>query len=236
MNTLCTPFSKAAPIPRSALSHFLLTPASLPFIILAKDSPTHANNGGKQTMCAIAVRNARLEDAGRILEIYSHYIENTAITYEYTVPTLSEFQERMRDTMKRYPYLVIEAGGAIQGYAYAHPFVDRAAYDWSCAMSIYLAHDVRGRGLGGKLYAALEEALKDMGIRNLYACIAWPEIEDEYLNRNSAEFHAHIGYKKVGEFRDCAYKFGRWYNMIWMEKIIGPHEPSQEPIRNHPYE
>lgn len=186
-------------------------------------------------MCAIAVRNARLEDAGRLLEIYSYYVENTAITFEYTVPTLSEFRERMRGIMKRYPYLVIEVDGAIQGYAYAHAFVGRAAYDWSCETTIYLAHTAHRRGLGRKLYAALEAALKDMGILNLYACIGYPEIEDEYLTRNSAEFHAHLGYTKVGEFRKCGYKFGRWYSMIWMGKIIGIHQAKQEPIRNHPY-
>lgn len=64
-----------------------------------------------------------------------------------------------------------------------------------------------------------------MGILNLYACIAYPETEDEYLNKNSAEFHAHLDFLKVGEFHKCGYKFGRWYNMIWMKKLIGKHVP-----------
>ncbi len=84
------------------------------------------------------VRNAVVADAERILEIYSYYVEHTAITFEYVVPTLDEFQDRMRNTMKKYPYLVVEMNGIIQGYAYAGAFVGRAAYDWSCEMTIYL--------------------------------------------------------------------------------------------------
>lgn len=171
-----------------------------------------------------AIRNASIEDAERILEIYAYYVKNTAITFEYDVPTLEEFQDRIKNIRKRYPYLVIERDGIIQGYAYAGTFVGRAAYDWSCETTIYLDHNAQKRGMGRKIYEALEDRLRQMGILNLYACIGYPEQEDEYLNRNSADFHAHLGFKKAGEFHKCGYKFGRWYNMIWMEKIIGEHQ------------
>ena len=177
-----------------------------------------------------AIRNAGMEDAERILEIYAHYVKNTAITFEYEVPTLDEFQNRIKNTRKRYPYLVIERDGAIQGYAYAGPFVGRAAYDWSCETTIYLAPAAQKCGMGRKIYEALEDRLREMGILNLYACIGYPEQEDEYLSRNSADFHAHLGFKKVGEFHKCGYKFGRWYNMIWMEKIIGEHQAEALPV------
>lgn len=176
---------------------------------------------------AVVVRNARLEDAERILEIYAYYVKNTAISFEYDVPTLSEFQSRMVNTMKRYPYLVVEKDGIIQGYAYAGAFVGRAAYGWSCELTVYLDHRAKKCGLGRKLYEALEEKLSEMGILNLYACIGYPEVEDEYLNRNSQEFHAHLGFSTVGKFHNCGYKFGRWYHMIWMEKIIGEHEATR---------
>ena len=182
-------------------------------------------------MSAVIVRDARLEDAARLLEIYAHYVLHTAITFELDVPTLAEFQGRMERTLRRYPYLVIEENGRIQGYAYAGPFVGRAAYDWSCEMTVYIDCAARRRGLGGRIYAALESALRDMGVLNLYACIGYPEIEDEFLNKNSAEFHAHLGFVKVGEFHKCGCKFGRWYNMIWMEKVIGTHRSEQPPIR-----
>ena len=102
--------------------------------------------------------------------------------------------------MRRYPYIVIEQDGVIQGYAYAGAFVGRAAYDWSCEVTVYLDKDARKHGMGRRLYEALEEKLCKMGILNLYACIAYPETEDEYLTANSADFHAHLGYTKVGEF------------------------------------
>ena len=78
-------------------------------------------------------------------------------------------------------------------------------------------------GIGRILHDELERELKDRGILNMYACIAYPKEDDEYLDKNSAIFHAHLGYRLVGEFYDCGYKFGRWYNMVWMEKLIGEH-------------
>lgn len=177
------------------------------------------------------IRDASLEDAERILEIYGYYVKNTAITFEYDIPTLPEFQERIKNTRKRYPYLVIEQDGTIQGYAYAGAFIGRAACDWSCEMTVYLHQTACKCGLGRKLYEALEDRLGKMGILNLYASIACPETEDEYLNRNSADFHAHLGFVKVGEFHKCGYKFGRWYNLIWVEKIIGTHQSQQASVK-----
>lgn len=182
----------------------------------------------------ITIRNATLEDAERILQIYDYYVKNTVITFEYVTPSLGEFNERMKKTMLRYPYLVILQDGRIEGYAYAGPFVGRAAYDWSCELTIYLDPDARKYGMGRMIYEALEEALCDMGILNLYACIGYPEHNDEYLTTNSADFHEHLGFKKVGEFQKCGYKFGRWYDMIWMEKIIGEHTEEQGEIIPYP--
>lgn len=160
-------------------------------------------------MMNTTIRNAALEDAERILEIYAYYVEHTAVSFEYTVLTLPEFQNRMKKTLERYPYLVIEADGRIRGYAYASSFIGRAAYQHSCEMTIYLDRHFQKQGLGRKLYEALENRLKEMGFLNLYACIGFPETEDEYLNRNSTDFHAHLGYTKAGTFHKCGYKFHR---------------------------
>ncbi|MCF0228421.1 MAG: GNAT family N-acetyltransferase [Parasporobacterium sp.] len=178
----------------------------------------------------VTIRNAVPDDAEAILGIYAYYVENTAITFEYDVPSVPEFRHRIETTLKKYPYLVIEQDGAIQGYAYAGTFKGRAAYDWSCEVTIYMDRNAQKCGMGRKLYEALEERLKDMGILNLYACIAYPGEEDEYLTRNSADFHGHIGYSAVGIFHSCGYKFNRWYDMIWMEKIIGYHGENQSPV------
>ena len=172
----------------------------------------------------IVTRSASVNDAEALLNIYAYYVENTAITFEYDVPTLEEFQKRITNTLKKYPYLVIEKEGMILGYAYAGVFKDRAAYDWSAETTIYLKYDAVKCGLGRMLYEALEEEMKTRGFLNLYACIGYPIEEDEYLTKNSAQFHAHLGYLFVGEFYQCGYKFGRWYNMIWMEKLIGEHK------------
>lgn len=180
------------------------------------------------------IRNASPADAPRLLEIYAYYVLNTAITFEIDVPTLADFEERMRTTMRRYPYLVIEDAGRVLGYAYAGVFKARAAYDWACELTVYLDHMAQGRGLGRQIYAALEEALGKMGMLNLYACISYPDVEDEFLTRNSAEFHAHLGFTTVGKFSQCGCKFGRWYSMIWMEKNIGEHCPNPVPVRPWP--
>ena len=121
-----------------------------------------------------------------------------------------------------------EEDGELLGYAYVGPFHDRPAYDWAVETSIYVDELRKHKGIGGKLHDALEQALKTQGILNMNACIAWPDgEEDETLTKNSGEFHAHLGYRMVGEFQKCGYKFHRWYNMIWMEKIIGEHADEQ---------
>ena len=114
----------------------------------------------------------------------------------------------------------------------AEAFVGRAAYARSVELTIYLHKDVRGCGYGRILYEVLEKELKEQGYLNLYACIGYPVEEDKYLTKNSAEFHEHLGFKKVGEFYKCGYKFGNWYSMIWMEKIIGEHKEGVVQLQN----
>lgn len=169
------------------------------------------------------IRSANVDDAARTLDIYAYYVEHTAVSFEYDVPTLDEFSSRMAKTLERYPYLVLEEDGRILGYAYAGPFKGRAAYDRSCEVTIYVERSARGRGYGRALYEELERRLGEAGMLNLYACIADPLEEDEYLTRDSERFHERLGFTKVGEFHQCGYKFHRWYNMIWMEKLIGSH-------------
>lgn len=169
------------------------------------------------------IRTATIQDAERLVEIYSYYVEHTAITFEYETPSVTEFASRIENTLKKYPYIVIEDEGKILGYAYAGPFKTRAAYDWSCELSIYLEYGQQRKGYGRALYEELTKRLKAQGILNLYACIADPPVEDEYLTKDSERFHKRLGFTKVGTFHQCGKKFGRWYDMIWMEKMIGDH-------------
>lgn len=179
----------------------------------------------------ICLRVACEEDAEALLDIYAPYVERTAVSFEYEVPSVEEFEERIRRISGRYPYLLAESEGEILGYAYASPFHERRAYSWAAGTSIYLRSDRRRQGLGRKLYEALEEILRRQGITDLYACIACPEEEDPYLNRDSILFHQRMGFQTVGRFPSCGYKFHRWYHMVWMLKNIGEHREEQPEVK-----
>lgn len=187
-------------------------------------------SAGVFTNTDMIIRMAELDDAEEILNIYAPYVEKTAITFEYDVPSLEEFRRRMAHTLEKYPYIVVQKNGEILGYAYTGAFVGRAAYDWSVETSIYVKENHLKMGLGRMLYRALEDISKAQNILNLNACIGYPDVEDEYLTGNSAQFHKHLGFQTVGEFHQCGYKFGRWYNMIWMEKMIGEHTKDPLPV------
>lgn len=182
-------------------------------------------------MKANKIRVATIEDAEKLLEIYAPYVEKTAITFEYEVPSVEEFAGRIRHVLEKYPYLVAERGGEIVGYAYVGEFKSRAAYDWAVETTVYVKDDQKKTGIGKDLYLALEKILKEQNILNLNACIGYPEVEDEHLTKNSVQFHEHLGYRFVGEFVKCGYKFGRWYNMVWMEKHIGEHVNDQPAVK-----
>lgn len=258
-------------------------------------------------MGELKFRVARPEDAEALRTIYAPYVEETAITFEYEVPSVEEFRARIAHTLQTYPYIVAveeqsanadtahadgvpasstPAAGAdavsgtyrtsehIIGYAYVGRLHERAAYDWTVETSIYVDRSARKQGIGRQLYERLEAILRAMNIISVNACIAYPGTmnpaidtataadrlqdahigigdpntadrarkdlregsadrgtgigEDPYLNTNSPDFHAHLGYNLVGHFHACAYKFDRWYDMIWMEKWIAPHPAKPE--------
>lgn len=177
----------------------------------------------------MTIRPATLGDAPALLQIYTPYVTDTAITFESDVPTAAEFAKRMMETLAKYPYLVAVQDERTVGYAYAAPFRAQLANAWSVEIAMYVAPDYRHQGIGRRLYEALEEALRAQGFLNVNVCIAYPDgADDEYLLHNGMAFHQHLGYEKSGEFHQCGYKFQRWYNMVWMEKIIGHHAPQQE--------
>jgi phosphinothricin acetyltransferase len=172
----------------------------------------------------IIIRTATLHDAKALVEIYAPYVEHTAITFEYDVPAVEEFAKRIETTLEKYPYLVAQKGDTLLGYAYASPFKERAAYDWAVETSIYVRMDYKRKGIGSLLYNALENALKEQGILNLNACIAYTDNEDDYLTNDSIRYHEKMGYTQVAHFHKCGYKNKTWYDMVWMEKFIGEHK------------
>lgn len=176
----------------------------------------------------ISIRFAKPEDAKELLKIYAYYVTDTAISFETEVPSEEEFKLRIEEVLKSYPFIVACKDDEILGYAYLHSFVGRKAYELSAETTIYLNPDKKKMGIGKKLYSVLEDIAKEQNITNLYSCIGYVDKEDEYLNNNSVQFHEHIGFRMVGKFENCGHKFGRWYHMVWMEKITGEHGEIRE--------
>lgn len=179
----------------------------------------------------ITIRKAMPSDAPQILEIYASYVQNTAISFEREVPSVREFSARIENTLKKYPYFVAETDKEIVGYTYAGRFKTQAAYDWSVETTIYIKKNNKRCGIGAMLYERLENALKAQGILNLNACIAYTDVEDAHLTNDSVAFHEKCGYRLVAHFHACGYKFDHWYDMVWMEKMIGEHFSNQPKVK-----
>ena len=170
------------------------------------------------------IRLATEADIPAVLDIYSPYVLRTAISFEYSVPTLEEFTERFRQITAQFPWLVWEEDGTVLGYAYGSLPFSRAAYRWVASVSIYLAPSAHRRGVGTKLYAALEAILAEQGYRKTYAIITSD-------NPGSILFHGRCGYRKVADFSDCGIKFQKLYSVIWMEKVLNSEGiPNNFPI------
>lgn len=161
----------------------------------------------------IEIRNAQVEDAANLVAIYAPYVEKTAITFETQVPTVEDFENRIKKTMKKFPYLVAIEEGQIVGYAYASTYYARAAYDWTVELSVYVQKEARGKGVGTLLYTALEEELTARGFKNFLACIALP-------NPASIALHEKRGYEQVAHFKKVGYKFGTWHDIVWLQKSL----------------
>ena len=156
----------------------------------------------------LTLRLATAADAAAILAVYAPYID-TAISFEGTVPTLDVFQARLAAIMDPYPCLVCEEKGQVVGYAYASAFGQRAAYQWTAVLSIYLMPQAQGRGIGKALYRALIELLRMQGIVTLCAIIALP-------NPASIRLHEQAGFVHMGRFPVAGYKLGAWRDELWM--------------------
>ena len=159
------------------------------------------------------IRLATVADIPDILEIYAPYVLNTAVSFEYSIPTLEAFTERFRSITAQFPWLVWEEDGKVLGYAYGSLPFGRAAYRWCAASSVYISPAAQGKGVGRALYSALEELLAAQGYRKLYAIITSD-------NPGSLRFHEKTGFRFLAEFPDCGVKFHKLYSVIWMEKEL----------------
>ena len=162
------------------------------------------------------------KDSAALLEIYRPYIEKTAITFETAVPDVKDYEKRIADIAAQFPYLVLESGGEIIGYAYAHRQAERAAFDWNVELSIYLKEGFSGRGIGRPLYALLETLLKMQGYVNFFGVITGS-------NAGSITMHEKMGYRKIAVHEKTGWKFGAWHDTVWMHKRV--HEGAPEAIK-----
>ncbi len=164
-------------------------------------------------------------DSEAILSIYAPYITNTAISFEMDVPTISEFSNRIENISKQYPYLVYLIDKQVIGYAYASRHRERAAYNYDVDTSIYVLPEYHGFGIANKLYDCLFEILKQLGYYNAYAGITVP-------NEKSENFHKKYGFIKIGTHHKTGYKFNRWHDVIWFEKVINENYEEPRPIKS----
>ncbi|MCR5502691.1 MAG: GNAT family N-acetyltransferase [Lachnospiraceae bacterium] len=166
------------------------------------------------------IREAKPEDAERLAGIYSYYVTNTAVSFEYNAPSVEEFETRIRKIGAKYPYLVCTVDDRAVGYAYAGRYSTREAYDWTVTVSIYVDKEYHRMRIGSLLYEELERRLMERGIVNLLAGVAYCEKEDEYLSHDSCGFHLSKGYEQVAHMKAVGKKFERWYDLLWYQKRL----------------
>ena len=175
------------------------------------------------------LRFATEADAEALLKIYAPFVESddrnlSDVSFEYEVPSVAEFAGRIRDISAKYPYIVCEQEGKLIGYVYAHPYITRAAYQWGAEVTVYLAPEGQGVGLGRLMYAKLEELLRLQGIVVTYACVT-------KSNEHSVKLHEAVGYKIIGTFDNTGFKHGHWLDMVWLEKRLAELPAQPAPIR-----
>ena len=170
------------------------------------------------------LRFAVPDDAGALRAIYAQYID-TSVTFEYDLPTAEEFRRRIEDISAEYPYLVWEEDGVPLGYAYAHRYRERAAYQWGAELSVYLDRNARGRGLGTRLYRALTALLALQGIRTVYGVVTQP-------NERSDRLHASLCFAPAGTVHNAGWKNGAWHDVTTFEKPVGDFSAPPLPLKS----
>jgi L-amino acid N-acyltransferase YncA len=162
------------------------------------------------------IRASTQQDIAAVTAIYSHHVLSGTGTFETTPPTETEMAARRADVLgKGLPYLVADDGGKVLGFAYCQWFKPRPAYRFSAEDSIYLHPDAAGKGLGRMLLAELAAQAEAAGIRKLIAVIG------DSANAASVGVHRSLGFSQVGVFTSCGWKFGRWLDIVLMEKSLG---------------
>jgi len=154
-----------------------------------------------------------VDDAATCVAIYAPYVTDSVISFETRPPSADQFAERIAAHAATHAWLVMHDDARMVGYAYAHRFSERAAYDWSCEVSVYLDRELRRTGAGRALYEALFARLADRGYRRAFAGITLP-------NEASVGLHRALGFEPVGVYRQVGWKNGAWHDVAWMQRTI----------------
>jgi phosphinothricin acetyltransferase len=161
------------------------------------------------------IRMADAGDAAAILAIYEPFVRTTAVTFEYAVPPVEEIAERIRTVTARTPWLVLDRGGRVAGYAYASTWRARAAYQWAVETTVYVHADARRQGVGRALYRSLLACLCLQGHRTALGAITLP-------NAASVALHEALGFRCAGIHRACGHKLGTWHDVAMWELELAP--------------
>lgn len=168
------------------------------------------------------IRFAKEQNAAALLEIYKQYIETT-VTFEYELPSKEEFQRRIREYSKEYPYFICTENGRCVGYVYAHRAQERAAFQWNAELSIYLDKNYQAKGVGKVLYEMMFEILAKQGVKTLYGLVTTP-------NPKSVKLHEKTGFQLAGTYHNTGYKANQWCDLLLYEKQIGEYDTKPIPI------
>jgi len=173
----------------------------------------------------LTIRIVAPADAAGCLAIYRPFVLSSHTTFETDVPSVEEFSRRIEATIAVRPWIVAEEDGRVAGYAYASPVKDRAAYQWSVEVAIYVAPDSRRRGVGRALYAALFRCLAGQGFVNAVGVIALP-------NPASVALHESLGFEKIAHLKSIGFKLGAWHDSGWWQKRLA--DPPSRPTPPRP--
>ena len=171
------------------------------------------------------IRLVRESDLLAIQAIYAPFVQDSLVSFEYEVPSVTELGERVRTTLTYAPWLVYEREGQVAGYAYAGHHRSRSAYQWSVELSVYVGEGFRRKGIARALYTSLIALLRLQGFYNAYIGIALP-------NPASVAFHEQFGFRPIGVYHGVGYKRGVWGDVGWWEMEIQPKTKNPPPPRS----
>ena len=187
----------------------------------AAASESAPSTGATPAKLQLHIRLTSTDDADGIRAVYAPFVD-TPVTFEEEAPSCEAYRERIAEICEKYPCLVAEEGGRVVGFAYAHELRERIAFQWNAELSVYLAPAAQGQGVGSRLYAALIELLRLMGIKAVYGVVTSPNAASERL-------HHAFGFALMGVQPHAGFTCGAWHDVSWYVREIAPFEDEPAP-------